>query len=145
MANAGPAARRYARCLDQERRSPLHYAALTNDAAESQQRLLAGDDPTLGDELGFTPLHFAAQENALDVAQLLLDSGAHIDAANAHGNTPLFVAVFNSRGDGEMIDLLRKNGADPYARNSHGQTPVGLARLIDNYDVAKFFADVSAD
>jgi ankyrin repeat protein len=52
-------------------------------------------------------------------------------------------AVFNSRGRGDLIELLRANGADPRVANSSGQTPVGLARLIGNFDVAQFFADVA--
>ncbi|WP_263972339.1 hypothetical protein [Spongiactinospora rosea] len=42
-----------------------------------------------------------------------------------------------------MIELLRRWGADPFKANSSGQTPLGLARLIANYDVARFFADLS--
>jgi ankyrin repeat protein len=60
---------------------------------------------------------------------------------NEHGNSALFVATFNSRGRGELIGLLRERGADPDQLNRHGQTPRGLANLIGNYDVARFFAD----
>jgi hypothetical protein len=52
------------------------------------------------------------------------------------------VAVFNSRGDGDLIMLLRDRGADPFHANERGKTPVGLARLIANHDVARFFADL---
>jgi hypothetical protein len=34
------------------------------------------------------------------------------------------------------------DGADPFGPNRHGQTPVGLVRLIANYPVARFFADI---
>jgi ankyrin repeat protein len=66
-----------------------------------------------------------------------------VDAVNSYGNTPLFTAVFNSRGLGELIKLLRHHGADPWHPNNTGQTPTGLARLIANYDVAQFFADLT--
>jgi hypothetical protein len=39
--------------------------------------------------------------------------------------------------------LLRSHGADPLHVNNSGQTPLGLARLIDSYDVAQFFAEIS--
>jgi hypothetical protein len=55
---------------------------------------------------------------------------------------PLWTAVFNSHGDGTLIRLLRDRGADPRAENSRGQSPLGLARLIANYPVAAFFADL---
>ena len=126
---------------DREGRFPLHYAAMANDVDEVEARLAAGDDPNLGDHLGFTPLHLAAQEGSHDAARALLDHGSDVDRVNHFGNTPLFVAVFNSRGRGELIELLKKRGADPLAVNNTGQTPLGLARLIGNFDVAQFFAD----
>jgi len=41
------------------------------------------------------------------------------------------------------IELLRERGADPQRENLSGQTPVGIARLIANYDVARFFTDLA--
>nr|BFE76128.1 hypothetical protein GCM10020092_094290 [Actinoplanes digitatis] len=87
-------------------------------------------------------MHLAAQQNAAEAATVLLEVGAEVDTVNRHGNTPLFTAVFNCRGEGAMIILLREHGADPFAENAHGQTPVGLARLIANYPVAAFFEDL---
>ena len=130
--------------IDRDGRSPLHQAAMANDVAAARRYLTAGDDPNVADKQGFTPLHLAAQEGAQEMARVLLDHGATVDSVNRFGNTPLFVAVFNSRGRGDMIALLRARGADPYRANYGGQTPVGLARLIGNYDVAQFFADLPA-
>jgi ankyrin repeat protein len=128
--------------IDRDGRLPLHYAALENDAAAVQARLAVGDDPNLGDRKGFTPLHLAAHAGSLDAARVLLDHGAHVDSVDTSGNTPLFVAVFNSRGRGDLIALLRERGADPLRPNESGQTPLGLARLIGNFDIAQFFADL---
>jgi ankyrin repeat protein len=128
--------------VDREGRTPLHYAAMANDVDVIRASLAAGADPNLGDKLGFTPLHLAAQEGSLDAARVLIERGADIDRKNSFGNTPLFVAVFNSRGRGDLISLLRERHADPLSVNNSGQTPVGLARLIGNYDVAQFFADL---
>ena len=105
--------------LDQAGRSSLHYAALEN-AKEVAKLIKLGADVNRADKQGFTPLHFAAQQNNCEGARLLLEAGATIDAKDAHGATPLFRAVFESRGNGDMIGLLRKWGADPYAKNNHG-------------------------
>lgn len=128
---------------DKEGRTQLHYAALANDADAVSQLLTEGASPHAPDRLGFTPLHFAAQDGALAAAEILLAAGAQVDAANSYGNTPLATAVFNSRGRGELIRLLRRHGADPRHPNNTGQTPADAARLIANYDVAHFFADLT--
>jgi ankyrin repeat protein len=128
--------------VDRQGRSELHYCALEGDGERARALLAAGHDPDLGDREGFTPLHLAAQEGNLAVATVLLEAGAQVGPVNRYGNSPLFAAVFASRGDGELIGLLRRHGADPLQANASGQTPVGLARLIANYDVKRFFTDV---
>ncbi|GIU57755.1 hypothetical protein NicSoilC12_35040 [Arthrobacter sp. NicSoilC12] len=128
--------------MDLTGRSPLHYAALTNEAAVVTRLIGRGAPPDSSETKGFTPLHLASQEHALAAAARLLNLGAAVDPVNAFGNTALFVAVFNSRGRPEMIHLLRLHGADPLHSNAAGQTPVGLARLIGNYDVAQYFQDL---
>ena len=129
--------------IDPHGRTPLHYAALADDTAAVRMQLSEGADPDARDRQGFTSLHFAAQEQAVAAAEALIAAGAQVDVVNSYGNTPLFTAVFNSRGRGEFIKLLRHHGADPWRPNDTGQTPIGLARLIANYDVAQFFADLT--
>jgi ankyrin repeat protein len=128
--------------VDLAGRSPLHYAALNDDAGEVTRLIAEGEAPDSSDSQGFTPLHLASQEHALAAAAALLNLGATVDPINSFGNTPLFVAVFNSRGRPEMIELLRSRGADPLHQNATGQTPTGLARLIGNYGVAQYFEDL---
>ena len=85
---------------------------------------------------------FAAQAVAEEVATLLLAARANTELRDSFGNTPLFRAVFCSRGKGGVIGLLRQAGADPFAENSSGVSPYKLAHTIGNYDVAQFFADL---
>lgn len=125
-------------------RMPLHYAAADGDATRTRELLAAGAPPDQPDSAGWTPLHFAAQSHAVEIAFMLLEAGASVDPRDNHGNTPLFRAVFASQGRGEMISLLRQRGANPMSINGAGQTPVGLARHIGNYEVARYFGDLSA-
>jgi ankyrin repeat protein len=99
-------------------------------------------DPSATDDDGWTPLHFACQSSASDVAAILLQAGASVDARDSHGNTPLWRAVFNSRGIADTIKVLRAHGADPDAKNAHGISPVVLAGRIANYDVKQLFSDL---
>ena len=128
--------------MDKLKRTSLHYAALQNDVGAVRDLLAGGAEVDAQDANGFTPLHFAAQEYSLGSAVELLEHGAKVDVPNKFGNTPLGTAVFESNGRGEMILLLRKHGADPLHLNNYGQNPIGLARLIGNYDVRQFFADI---
>lgn len=120
----------------------MHAAVIAEDLSTLKDLLSRGESPDVPDHLGFTPLHLAAQQWSVPAAEALLAAGASVDPENTFGNTPLFVAVFNSKGRGELIELLRSHGADAMRANRSGQTPVGLARLIANYDVAQWFADL---
>ncbi|WP_273944581.1 ankyrin repeat domain-containing protein [Kutzneria chonburiensis] len=88
------------------------------------------------------PLHFAAQSWQPEIAAVLLTAGAEVEARNRYGNTVLAMAVLESRGRGELIELLRAAGADPHSVNRAGKTPVDIARTIANYDVRQYFADI---
>lgn len=128
---------------DSDGRTPLHLAALNADAQGLEEGLRAGIPPDDADREGFTALHFAAQNHSVTEARLLLEAGATVDQVNKCGNSPLITAVFNSKGRGEMILLLREWGADPFLANNYGRTPLELAGMIADVDVAQFFVDLS--
>ena len=128
--------------LDRMGRSELHYASSEGDIQKVENLINNGEDVNLKDKNSWTPLHFAAQSQNASIVLLLIEAGAEIDESDSNGNTPLSNAVFSYTNDGSTIETLRKFGADPYKSNNYGQTPIGLARLIANYDVAKFFDDL---
>jgi ankyrin repeat protein len=130
--------------VDRYGRTELHHAALDGAADNAQALVAAGASVDAADDEGWTPLHAAAHSQSAAVAELLLAAGAPVDAQDEHGNTPLSTAVFESRGRGDVIAVLRQHGADPFRENFHGVSPVSLARNIANYDVAKYFADLPA-
>ena len=57
-----------------------------------------------------TPLHWAAQKNHKDIAELLLASGADVNARNKYGDTPLHFAA--SAGSTDVARLLLDHGAE---------------------------------
>ena len=128
--------------LDRAGRSALHYACADGDHDAAVNLLSEGADPNLPDRASWTPLHFAAQSNSVRTTEALLAAGARVDAIDEYGNSPLWRAVYASRGDGSLILLLRRNGADPHQENFSGVSPVQLARKIANYEVAQHFSDV---
>ncbi len=128
--------------MDRCGRTELHYAAADGDAATVRTLLSAGCSPRATDDNGWTPLHFAVQAWSPEVCVSLLDAGAPVDSRDIHGNTPLGKAVFESRGRGEIINLLRARGADPFLENGHGVSPLDLAHTIANFDVRRYFSDL---
>lgn len=114
----------------------MHYGAVDGDVDTLRSALAAGEDANLPDKAGMTPLHFAAQSQSIPAVELLLEAGATVDAADRSGNTALFTAVFNYRGDATIIRALLAAGADPRRRNDFGVSPQDLADKIGNYDVA---------
>jgi len=128
--------------VDKYGRTPLYYAAADGRAEEVLRLLAAGANANAQDDDGWSPLHFAAQAVSPGATQALLTAGANTELRDSFGNTALSTAVFASRGDGSVIELLRRAGADPHAANSSGVTPLSLARIIDNYNVAQFFSDL---
>ncbi len=41
------------------------------------------------DKDGWTPLHYASRNNSIEIAELLIEKGADVEAKNEWGNTPL--------------------------------------------------------
>ena len=54
-----------------------------------------------------TPLHLAAEEGYPDMAEVLLDHGAHVNASNDDGDTPLHLSLKRELmfKNSEMVNL----------------------------------------
>ncbi len=101
--------------------SELEAAAWTGDTDSVKRHIAAGTDldyqnPTNGS----TPLITAAARGNTEVAKLLLDAGADVDAANHDGSTALHTAAFLCRKD--IVRALLEHGADTSVRNNTGGT-----------------------
>jgi uncharacterized protein len=102
---------------------------------ERLRELLDGD-PALATAFsadGFTALHFPAFFGGLEVARLLLDRDADVDA---HGRGWMTGTPLNSAAAGRHSDvarLLLECGADPDARQAGGWTPLHSA--AHNHDI----------
>lgn len=79
--------------------SALINAITHNRVKRVMQLLQQGADPNgCEDDLLFSPLHWAAAHSKVDIARLLVDAGANLEAKDHEGFTPLETAcLFNNR------------------------------------------------
>ncbi len=88
---------------DETGKIPLHYATT---AEMADMLIVAKSDPNAPDGYGLTPLHQAARSGNTDVARVLLEAGAEINARTKGGETPLDMA------DKTIIYFLQGRGAE---------------------------------
>lgn len=82
------------------------------------------------DEDGYTPLHRAAYSNKVDIAKILLQYGANVNARTEYEWTPLHSAVKWSNS--EMAAFLLQHGADVNALSQGQQTPLHIAATVSD-------------
>ena len=110
--------------IDRDGRTALAQAVIGGKNDFVEVLLAKGANPNVPDKLGgHVALHFAAQGWHVETVKRLLAGGAKIDVPDKFGNTPLARAVFESKGRGEVIQLLIKAGADKNHKNSSGVSP----------------------
>lgn len=80
---------------------------------------------------GVTPLHTAVSAGYAGIVELLLRSGADINAEDSECNTPLHLAVAK-QGNDRLVDILISSGAIAWARNRRGETPARIATNSGN-------------
>jgi len=137
---------------DVDNSQPIHLAAISGNVQIAELLLTNGADVNEQDDNGATPLTFAAGRRHIDmvryllekgadvrirntagmtplffagtpeIATVILDNGADIDAPSNDGTTPLLAAVW--RGRSELIRYLLERGADPNLFNDAGTTPL---------------------
>lgn len=82
----------------------------------------AGADVNAYSVAELTPLHNAA---SVDVMALLIERGGDVDATDAKGRTPLFLAIQNGAAD--VAEFLIVLGADVSICNLKGKSPLDAA------------------
>ncbi len=96
--------------------------------------LEAGMDPNTKGNWDTSALAKAAESNQAEVAQLLVNSGADLNARNRDDRSPVYMAVNSGSIDrgAKVLDVLIKAGADLKTPYKHGQTLLHLAVSSDN-------------
>lgn len=101
------------------------HEAVTSARYEDIQALIAGGANVDGRRDGLTPLHLAIQMGRADVAKLLIECGADVNARDSDGRTPLHYAAL--QGQTSTAEALLAHGADVNAVDYHGLTVLQAA------------------
>ena len=92
---------------------------------------------------GTTALHWAVRADQLEIARLLVASGANANAANRYGLTPLSLAAGNANA--AMVKLLLDAGADAKATIRQGETVLMAAARTGNPEAVALILSHGAD
>lgn len=124
----------------------LLHAAARGNLAGAACLLEDGVDVNAGAD--GTALHRAASEGHENVAHLLLEWGARVDARDAWGETPLHCAAGNFWRKGRqerLVCTLLDHGADVNARSFQAWTPLHRCALTGDRGVASLLLEQGAD
>ncbi len=122
----------------------LVYAAEGGDIATTKSLLAQGVDVNAQDsEIHETALMFAIDNHHFDVALLLIDKGADVNAKDPKGNTALIEAAM--KGEANTVEALLHHNADVNAQNDYAETPLSDAVINGHTDVVKILLDHRAN
>lgn len=120
--------------------SPLAIAVTRGHFKIVELLINKGFDVNTRDYKGRTPLHYVGEYNYLEIAKLLLANNGDLTIKNDFGNQPLWVAVFNVRGEQERIPLVKlflEKGADPLDENNNGMSPLKFAKEVEDQELIR--------
>jgi ankyrin repeat protein len=115
------------------RRTPLHWAAISGSTEAVDALLQAGADPNFQDARGRSPLHWAARLNKLEVVRSLLRAGAEPNLADGEFMTPLVCAASALDVSRDIFTELTTAGGDiGYQLPTTGDTALHVAVREEN-------------
>ena len=129
---------RLTRTHDADGWTPLHLAAHYGHL-ETVAVLLHNNAPVdirSTNSMANTALHAALAGRRNDIAKMLVDGGADVNARQHGGWVPLHSAAAN--GDREIVDFLLSRGADRTATNDAGTSAASIARERGHPSLAEY-------
>jgi ankyrin repeat protein len=126
-------------------KTPLHYAAVRGDLDDVLTLLQHDADPNLTSDALWTPLHEAAISSSYKSFQPLLEAGAHVDALNQRGQTPLSMAAHVANDDPRYFGHLLDYNANINLADENGLTPLHRSCVRNRVESARRLILLKAD
>jgi len=92
---------------------------------------------------GDTALIFASDRDHNEIAKILIEAGANVNAQNNTGHTALLTATH--RGNPELMKILIEAGANVNTQDNGGDTALMIAAFKSNGKIAKVLIEAGAD
>lgn len=118
--------------------TPLGLAVFFGHPETVAALLAAGAQVNLAsrESMKMPPLGSAMAAERNDIARMLIDRGADVNAKAVNDLTPLHTAA--ARGNLESAELLLNHGADLNARTKDGKTPITYAEEHNHSEMVEF-------
>jgi ankyrin repeat protein len=113
-------------CVDEQIRTPLHYACRIGESAMVTLLCDYSADVDALDCQGSSPLHVACAFGHLEVVKCLVQYAANIASLNNNQDSPLHVCA--ATGNAEICQVLLEYGASTSALNSENRTALDIAK-----------------
>jgi ankyrin repeat protein len=125
--------------------APLSLAVFFGHLETVNALLAAGADVNNSsrESMKVTPLASAGAANRNDIARILVEHGADVNAKAANDFSPLHEAA--ATGNLELATLLLENGADINAKTTEGKTPLDYAKEHNRAELVEWLQAKSSD
>ena len=119
----------------------LQEATANNKVDIAADLVERGIDLNYQDTDGATALNYCIEYNDETTATLLIQQNININIEDKYGNQALWYAVFNARGEYNLVNLLLANGADAHHKNHAGRSPLDFASQINDRELIFLLTD----
>lgn len=121
--------------LNEENQNLLQESISSENDNISLDLIEKGINLNQKDKEGKTALHYCASFNNFAIAKVILEKKADINICDNYGNNPLWVAVFNARGNYDIVKLFVAFKADRNNKNKANKSPLDFAKQIQDSEL----------
>jgi len=117
---------------DEDGQNLLHEAVAFHNNLLAKELITRNINVNHKDVNSQTPLHYAANNKETELAKLILNNGGDLSIEDKYGNQPLWTAVFNAKGEYDLVKEFLNFKPNVNHKNKHGKSPLDFAQQIND-------------